>query len=32
LVRHNKLKITSYFINYSKLIMESLGIEPAKKM
>ena len=32
LVKLNKLKITSYFINYSKLIMESLGIEPAKKM
>ena len=28
----NKLKITNYFINYSRLIMESLGIEPAKRM
>ena len=28
----NKLKITNYFINYSGLLMESLGIEPAKRM
>ena len=28
----NKLKITNYFINYSRLLMESLGIEPAKRM
>ena len=28
----NKLKITHYFQGYSKLLMESLGIEPVEKM
>ena len=28
----NKLKITHYFQNYSKLLMKSLGIQPVEKM
>ena len=28
----NKLKITGYFLDYSKLVMESLGIKPVEKM
>ena len=28
----NKLKITHYFQGYSKLLMESLGIQPVEKM
>jgi len=28
----NKLKITHYFTNYSKLLMKSLGIQPVEKM
>ena len=32
LVQLNKLKITSFFVNFSKLLMESLGIKPAEKM
>ena len=28
----NKLKITHYFQSYSKLLMKSLGIQPAEKM
>ena len=28
----NKLKITAYFQSYSKLLMESLGIQPVEKM
>ena len=28
----NKLKITHYFQDYSKLLMESLGIQPVEKM
>ena len=28
----NKLKISEYFITYSKLLMECLGIEPVEKM
>ncbi len=31
-VKLNKLKITSFFVNYSKLLMESLGIKPVEKM
>ena len=31
-IKFNKLKITSFFINFSKLLMESLGIKPAEKM
>ena len=27
----NKLKITHYFQNYSKLLMKSLGIQPVEK-
>ena len=30
--KFNKLKITNYFLNYSKLLMESLGIRPVEKM
>ncbi len=29
---YNKLKITHYFQSYSRLIMESLGIQPVEKM
>ena len=28
----NKLKITNYFLSYSKLLMKSLGIRPVEKM
>tara|TARA_B100000674_G_scaffold498578_1_gene537772 strand:- start:2413 stop:4059 length:1647 start_codon:yes stop_codon:yes gene_type:complete len=28
----NKLKITKHFVNYSKLLMQSLGIQPIEKM
>jgi arginyl-tRNA synthetase len=31
-VKSNKLKISEYFISYSTLLMECLGIEPAEKM
>tara|TARA_B100001287_G_scaffold267650_1_gene263044 strand:- start:652 stop:2295 length:1644 start_codon:yes stop_codon:yes gene_type:complete len=31
-IKFNKLKITSFFVNFSKLLMESLGIKPAEKM
>ena len=31
-IKLNKLKITSFFVNFSKLLMESLGIKPAEKM
>ena len=31
-ITHNKLLITSYFIDYSILLMESLGISPVDKM
>ena len=31
-IKLNKLKIAHYFLNYSKLIMNSLGIEPVEKM
>ena len=30
--KFNKLKITNYFLSYSKLLMESLGIQPVEKM
>ena len=30
--KFNKLKITHYFENYSKLLMKSLGIKPVEKM
>ena len=30
--KFNKLKITNYFLSYSKLLMESLGIRPVEKM
>ena len=30
--KFNKLKMTYYFQNYSKILMKSLGIEPAEKM
>ena len=30
--KFNKLKITYYFQNYSKLLMKSLGIQPVEKM
>ena len=32
IVKFNKLKITEYFIAYSSLLMECLGIEPVEKM
>ena len=32
LKKFNKLKMTYYFQNYSKILMKSLGIEPAEKM
>ena len=32
ILKLNKLKIAYYFIFYSKLLMEMLGIQPAKKM
>ena len=31
-IKLNKLKITSFFVNFSRLLMESLGIKPAEKM
>ncbi len=31
-IKNNKLKITAYFLDYSKLVMESLGIKPVEKM
>ena len=31
-ITFNKLKITHYFQNYSKLLMKSLGIQPVEKM
>tara|TARA_S200000501_G_scaffold348230_1_gene363248 strand:- start:507 stop:2150 length:1644 start_codon:yes stop_codon:yes gene_type:complete len=31
-VKLNKLKISEYFISYSTLLMECLGLEPAEKM
>ncbi len=31
-VKFNKLKISEYFISYSALLMECLGIEPVEKM
>ena len=31
-VKFNKLKISEYFISYSSLLMECLGIEPVEKM
>ena len=31
-IKLNKLKIAHYFLDYSKLIMNSLGIEPVEKM
>ena len=31
-IKLNKLKISEYFISYSTLLMECLGIEPAEKM
>ena len=31
-IKLNKLKITKYFISYSTLLMECLGLEPAEKM
>ena len=30
--KFNKLKITNYFLSYSKLLMKSLGIRPVEKM
>jgi len=30
--KFNKLKITNYFLSYSKLLMEALGIRPVEKM
>ena len=30
--KFNKLKITNYFLSYSKLLMDSLGIQPVEKM
>ena len=30
--KFNKLKITNYFLSYSRLLMESLGIRPVEKM
>ena len=30
--KFNKLKLTYYFQNYSKVLMKSLGIQPAEKM
>ena len=32
ITKHNKLKITAYFLDYSRLVMESLGIKPVEKM
>ena len=31
-VKFNKLKISEFFISYSALLMECLGIEPVEKM
>tara|TARA_Y100001935_G_C17296394_1_gene506337 strand:- start:290 stop:1933 length:1644 start_codon:yes stop_codon:yes gene_type:complete len=31
-IKLNKLKLTKHFMNYSKLIMQSLGIQPIEKM
>ncbi len=31
-IKLNKLKISEYFISYSSLLMESLGLEPVEKM
>ena len=31
-IMSNKLLITSYFVDYSKLLMESLGIFPVDEM
>ena len=28
----NKLKITNYFVSYSKILMGLLGIQPVEKM
>ena len=32
IIKLNKLKLTNHFMDYSKLIMQSLGIQPIKKM
>ena len=32
IVKLNKLKITEYFIAYSNLLMECLGLEPVEEM
>ena len=32
ITKHNKLKITAYFLDYSRLVMDSLGIKPVEKM
>ena len=32
IVKFNKLKITEYFIAYSSLLMECLGLEPVEEM
>ena len=32
ITKHNKLKITAYFLDYSRLVMESLGVKPVEKM
>ena len=32
IVKLNKLKIAYYFLSYSNIVMEMLGIQPAKKM
>ena len=31
-IKQNKLKISEYFVTYSTLLMESLGLEPVEKM
>ena len=31
-IKQNKLKISEYFISYSTLLMECLGLEPVEKM
>jgi len=32
IVKLNKLKITHYFLFYSNILMELLGIQPAERM